>query len=492
MRLSINQRIVAGFVVLIISFGVIGFIILDNLEKSRKLTEHNAMVNQPSLLYLNKLNLVITNSRNYSYTWLSLDISSHSDKQGLKTIHTETYPDTKERITELYDGWNQSDRDSMDVLFEDLEMILQLQTIMMQKLNNIDAYQDFLLRVEMEGLFEKISEGTDFLLVRLGNLLDRITEKVTKEEEEMLASFSSIRTANITLSGIAVIIGLIVMWVTLRAVKLQAQKEAAVTERDMVKEQHAIIEEKNREILASITYAQRIQNSILPPDENFQKAFSDHFVFYCPRDIVSGDFYWMHTFENGELLVAAADSTGHGVPGAFVSLVCYNSLNTSIKEFGITKPSTILDKAAELVQESFVKQGANVRDGMDISLCKIAPTHLEFAGANNSGYLVSNGEWTELKACRQPVGAYESRKPFECMKEPVKPGDRIYLFSDGFIDQFGGPKGKKYKKPKFLELLKELQPLPMNEQLNRLEKELTDWRGDLAQIDDVLVIGITI
>lgn len=490
MKLSVNHRIIIGFGVLIVTFGVFGFIIMKNLERSRELIQHNAMVNQPSLLHLNEFNLLVINARNYTNTWLSIDISDHPDKSALSTLHQDLYPKNKDELSELMNKWELTHKDSLLSLFNQFDRIVEKQQYIMTGLGTIGAYQEFLLRVEMENLVDEVNNETTLLLGSLTNLRQQLELKIDKEEEQMLESFASIRNANIILSVIAVIIGLIVMWVTSRAVKFQAQKEVAVAERDMVQEQKEIIEEKNREILDSITYAQRIQNSILPPNHKFESAFKDHFVFYQPRDIVSGDFYWMYQLSDNELLIAAADSTGHGVPGAFVSLVCHNSLNAAVKEFGITQPSQILDKASELVQESFAQQGANVRDGMDISICKIESGKLEYAGANNSGYILRDNQWIELKACRQPVGAYENRKPFVNHSQEIIEGDKLYLFTDGFIDQFGGPKDKKYKKPNFLNLLKQDKSGSLNQQADNLNNELVTWRGKHEQVDDVLVIGI--
>lgn len=465
---------------------------MRNVIRSQDLTEHNAMVNQPSLLHLGEFNLIIINSRTYVDSWVRNDISDHPDKVALIDLHNHRYPENRAALEALLPEWAADDRDSMVVLFDQFDEVLALQHEVMSGLNSIESYQDFLLRVELENKMEQVESITSNMLSGLTTLRTKWEAKVDTEEKEMLASFGQIRTANIILSVIAVIIGLIVMFVTMRAVKLQAQKQEAINERDMVREQKEIIEEQNREIVDSITYAQRIQNSILPPDDRFSARFKDHFVFYNPRDIVSGDFYWMYELGEDDILVAAADSTGHGVPGAFVSLVCYNSLNASIKEHHKDRPCDILDKSAELVKEAFSQQGADVKDGMDIALVRVRGKSLQYSGANNSGYIRRGDEWIELKACRQPVGMYENMKPFEITETELQEGDKVYLFTDGFVDQFGGPKGKKYKKPNFLKLLESVQHLSMNDQRTELLAELTRWRGDLDQIDDVLVIGLTI
>ena len=275
--------------------------------------------------------------------------------------------------------------------------------------------------------------------------------------------------------------------------------------------------EKNQEIIDSITYAKRIQEAILPADEFFFSKLPNAFINYMPKDIVAGDFYWMESFQNPDddteeiILFAAADCTGHGVPGAMVSVVCSNALNRSVREYGLYHPNQILDKAAMIVEETFSQSNNDVKDGMDISLCAYYPKQqkLEWAGANNPLYIVSKHESSiefdrellddrfpanlfEIKADKQPIGKYENRKPYTLHTIPLKAGDTIYSFSDGFADQFGGEKGKKYKTKKMKEFLISIYNHPINEHNVLLKWEFTDWRGDLEQLDDVCVIGFRV
>lgn len=251
------------------------------------------------------------------------------------------------------------------------------------------------------------------------------------------------------------------------------------------------VEAKANEILDSISYAKRIQKAILPPDKLIKKNLPNSFVLYKPKDIVAGDFYWLETIGN-KVLFAAADCTGHGVPGAMVSVICNNSLNRSVREFGLKKPGEILDKTRELVIQEFEKSEEEVKDGMDIALCALEETNLLYAGANNALWIIRSGEVLETKADKMPIGKYAELNPFTTHEIELQKGDSIYIFSDGYVDQFGGEKGKKLKAKNFKALLLSIQGLSMEEQKPYLDKAFEDWRGPLEQIDDVCIIGISI
>ncbi|MCD6069229.1 MAG: protein serine/threonine phosphatase [Bacteroidetes bacterium] len=264
----------------------------------------------------------------------------------------------------------------------------------------------------------------------------------------------------------------------------------------LIEEQKHLVEEQQREMIDSITYAKRLQDAILPPREFIDSHLPQNFVLYKPKDIVAGDFYWAESI--GDLFfIAAADSTGHGVPGAMVSVVCSNALNRTVKEFGLTDTGKILDKTRELVLQTFEKSTSEVKDGMDISLlCVNAKSKkVYWSGANNPlwyvpGPLGTSGSLTEIKADKQPIGKADSTKPYTTQHIEYKEGSVFYLFTDGFADQFGGPVGKKFKYKPFAELLLKNSHLAMQEQAGIIEKAFTDWKGSLEQVDDVCVIGI--
>ncbi len=285
--------------------------------------------------------------------------------------------------------------------------------------------------------------------------------------------------------------------------------------------QKEVVEEKNKEITDSILYAKRIQSAILPPVKMVSQHLPNSFILYQPKDIVAGDFYWLEQRDN-KVLFAAADCTGHGVPGAMVSVICNNGLNRSVREHGITEPGKILDKTREIVIAEFEKSEEEVKDGMDIALCALLQTpghtqgeksQLQYAGANNPLWIIrkytENATKTtlppeakttvidshlfiEVKADKQPIGKYGDATPFTTHEIDLQQGDQIYVFTDGFQDQFGGPKGKKFKPSALRKLLLSIAHEPMNIQRQLLENALENWRGELEQIDDVCIIGVRV
>ncbi len=263
----------------------------------------------------------------------------------------------------------------------------------------------------------------------------------------------------------------------------------------VIEKQKFEVEEKNKEIIDSITYAKRIQSALLASDKLLTQNFEEHFVLYKPRDIVSGDFYWA-TEHQGRFYFILADCTGHGVPGAFMSLLNISKLSETITQKNIIEPHEILNDVrkeivAVLNQDSTV--GKDVKDGMDCVLfCidKNKKNEISFACANNPLWLCRNKEMIEFKGDKMPVGKFlENEKPFTKMKLTLEPGDIIYLFSDGYADQFGGKQGKKFKYKQFKEELVRHSSQPMEQQKKTINTIMSDWRGDLQQVDDILVGG---
>jgi len=306
-------------------------------------------------------------------------------------------------------------------------------------------------------------------------------------------------------AGFLMYLGVIIISVGLIFWNYRFKKEVVSRKlsEDKLKEQH-------KEITDSINYAKRLQDAILPKFSEVDKFLNQNFILFKPKDKVSGDFYWFEQ-KNNLSLIAAADCTGHGVPGAMVSIVCSNALHRSVNEFNKKQPNHILEKTRELVIETFTKSGDDVKDGMDISLCAITDKSLIFSGANNplwiiratklltqeqlehrSTFTLNDFSLIEFKADKQPVGLYEGMKPFTQIEIELFSKDTLYLFTDGFPDQFGGIKGKKYKYKPFKKLLLENFQQPMLEQKEILLSEFNSWKGENEQIDDVCIIGIQI
>ncbi len=304
-------------------------------------------------------------------------------------------------------------------------------------------------------------------------------------------------------SYIIIVVGSIAYYIRWRESALKARQkvlEQTVEERTAeVIEEKKIVEVKNKEILDSIAYARRIQSTILPSIRAFKTHLDDSFVLYLPKDIVAGDFYWLERVKgDNRLFFAACDCTGHGVPGALVSVVCHNALNKALHEFGRRTPAEILDKTGELVIENFNKNmdiNDEVKDGMDASVCAFDPEtgQLTWAGANNPLMLIRNGEPViELKADKQPVGQSDKRRPYTNHTFQLQKGDLIYLITDGFADQFGGDNNKKFQKSRLRELLFSIHTVPMDQQRSSLLTTFEKWRGNNEQVDDVTIIGVRV
>jgi len=264
------------------------------------------------------------------------------------------------------------------------------------------------------------------------------------------------------------------------------------------KELKNLLIQKNKDITDSITYAKKIQEAILPSEKQVALLLPQSFVIYKPKDIVSGDFYWATQWEN-KILFATADCTGHGVPGAFMSIVGQNLLNQAINEYGLTKPNLILNSLNKGISHTLNqnKDTIEIKDGMDISLCcwDIKSMVLEFAGAYNPLWIVRNNEIIVIEGDKFPVGSFVDDRPLNFTNNEILllKGDIIYIFTDGYADQFGGPNGKKFKQKQLKKLLLQIHREPLSLQREILEKCIEDWKGvKEEQLDDILFMGISV
>lgn len=275
--------------------------------------------------------------------------------------------------------------------------------------------------------------------------------------------------------------------------RITKQKSKLAQQNKEILEKNEIIAAKREAILESINYAKRIQTAILPPDSLIHEKLPESFVLYLPKDIVAGDFYWLEDV-NDRIYFAAADCTGHGVPGAMVSVMCHNALNRCVRELKLTCPGKILDQTKAFIKEEFAQSESKIKDGMDISLCVWNPTErkLTWAGANNPLWIkrTNSVELEIIKPDKQPIANYIIDEPFTAHHFDISKGDIVYLFSDGFPDQFGGERGKKFKVGALKKLLLSIAHLPMDEQKSALEKAFQNWKGSLEQIDDVCFMGV--
>jgi serine phosphatase RsbU (regulator of sigma subunit)/TPR repeat protein len=350
-------------------------------------------------------------------------------------------------------------------------------------LSNMDAKEElYRFEIEKEFELEKLADSLLFM-----QQMEVKSEQI-KTQNEKIKREKSI-TYSLFLGMLIVSASLIIIFKNLK--KTKKQKGIIEDQKAIVESANDELEEKNKEIMDSINYAKRIQSAILPPIKTVKKHFEESFILYKPKDIVAGDFYWMEK-KNEKILFAAADCTGHGVPGAMVSVVCNNGLNRSVREHDLTVPGEILDKTREIIIEEFQKSEEDVKDGMDIALCSVTGMKLQYAGAYNPLWIIRNGEIIERKADKQPIGQFENTKPYTTHSFDLEKGDTIYIFSDGYVDQFGGERGKKFKGKAFRELLLSIQEKNMEDQKTIINKTFETWKGELEQIDDICIIGVRV
>lgn len=280
-------------------------------------------------------------------------------------------------------------------------------------------------------------------------------------------------------------------------IKVINEKNRILEEKHIkVVEQHEKIVDQQKEIIGDLKYSKRIQRSILPNTKEIGKALKDYFIVDLPRNIVSGDFYWIG-HSGDRKAIAVADCTGHGLSGALLTMAGMAFLNDIMARGEDLSPGDVLNQLRNMVMNLLKQTGeeGEASDGLDISLTIISPDNkkLWFAGANNPMYIIQNGELSIVKGDRMPIGIHLNfDRPFTTHEIEVSTGDYIYLFSDGYADQFGGPKNKKFRYKQFQELLFKIHESPMKEQKIILEKTFTDWMGERVQIDDVLVMGYKI
>lgn len=474
--------------------------------------------NDSSLFYLEKLKAFEDKMNSTSKYFLHQNfgsyynnISSHnlaieSFQKALKVTETENMIDSKATclmlIAKVYMATKQFQK-AEQLLFQSIEIAKENE--LLHETN--ESYVMLIELYELQGNYkkafetEKLNDKIEKEIYNLDkiNKINEIESQLKLTEKEAIIAQKELDLKNEQLNTVEAkskvtqlfylvalffVIIIFVVFILVRARKLNAK----------INTQKLMLEEKNTEITDSINYAKRIQSAILPATEYFKEQLPNSFILYKPKDIVAGDFYWMQTV-NETILFAAADCTGHGVPGALVSVVCSNALNQSVKELNSTNPSKILEETRVLVKERFNKGNeVNVKDGMDIALCSLnkQTNEIEFSGANNPLWVIRNGELIIYKGDKQPIGKHFKESPFTNYKEQLQKDDMLYVFSDGYADQFGGPKGKKFMYGQLKKLVLEVAHKSIDEQHNILNQTFEDWKGDLEQLDDVCFIGVRI
>ncbi len=341
-----------------------------------------------------------------------------------------------------------------------------------------DAYNNQLLYKQYADSATLQERKSKMLEIEVKYDIARKENELQLQKEQLSAGT---RQRNLLVAGIAAV--LLLLLVSVRAFLLKKKTNK------LISAQKKLVEEKQKEVIDSIRYAQRIQEALLAHDSLIAANLPAYFVYYKPKDIVSGDFYWACKNHNGFYL-AVCDSTGHGVPGAFMSLLNSTFLNEAITEKGIAEPAAVFNHVRKRLTESLPKE--EQKDGMDGTLVRFSSNRISWASAHNRFVVIRNNELLEMQADRMPVGKSENEKLFMHYETDLQPGDQLYLFTDGFADQFGGPKGKKFKNKQLHELLLNNQNQPMEQQQAALDAALKAWQGGLEQVDDILVMGIRI
>lgn len=369
----------------------------------------------------------------------------------------------------------------------------------------------------LEGNDSKWSQWTketfrEYTNLHEGNYTFRVKAKNIYGTESLTAQYSFIVLPPWYRSFFAyvsyVILAFMLLWLFVRLYTYRLKREnirleGIVTERtaevvkqkDEIVSKNIVLEYQKKEIEDSIRYARRIQSAVIPSEKVCRDLLPESFVVFKPLNIVSGDFYWISRV-GSKTIFTAADCTGHGVPGAFMSMLGVAFLNEIVNKDNITSPEMILNHLREKVIQALQQQGipGEARDGMDIAIVVIDSQNnrLEYAGAYNPLIMIRNGEVTETTGDKMPIGIYENMHPFSNNEITIEEGDVFYMSSDGFEDQFGGPDGKKFKSKKLKQLLLEIHKYPMEMQKEILEKTFEEWKGDLPQVDDVVLVGLAI
>jgi serine phosphatase RsbU (regulator of sigma subunit)/HAMP domain-containing protein len=592
-RFTVGRKIATGFGTLIfLTFLAFGLTMIT-LNESRKINSQITNLYTPSVSALQELNILVVRSKMLTANWVNIQQVVHEDKDKLKKLIKDEYPDLKKRISELSNDWNKDDKESIASIFNLMDELVALQEYIMTQLNSFAAYQDpnvqFEIRPMVEDADGEVNDKTRKILNKLTQLIEQQHKQSDSKNKEMLDSFSFLQNVVLGLGIMLLAGGILIAFFTARTIVrpvtqvkelllrmargvlpekniregndeigemslalnrlvgtmklttefarevgsgnfqsyykplseedklgialLKMREDLHVNEKmleDKVAQRTAEVVQQKAEIelqaqkievfykqvTDSIRYAKRIQEAILPPDNYVKKLLPDSFVLYKPKDIVSGDFYWFDQL-NGKVMFAAVDCTGHGVPGAFMSIVGHNLLRQIMSKYQDTQPSKILDELSKGVRDTLHQRSfeeSTSKDGMDITLCTLDKenSELEFAAAFNPLYLVRDGEIFEIKGNKFSVGIYleKETQKFTNHKLKLQKGDVIYIFSDGYADQFGGPKGKKFMQSQFRNLLFDIHRKPMPEQRRILDSTIEHWRGNEDQVDDILVMGM--
>ena len=558
-KFSIGKKIGLGFGLLLFCTSAIFLTTRLTLDSSKKINKHNTVTLSPSVDELQELKIQILESQMLITNWANVQTANeHPEKEKLRNLIDLRYPTLKQGIETLSKDWSADEVVlANDTLFPEIAGLFSYYDQVMTQLATFEDYDEPSIQFVINFM---IGEGGDiqsfnllgFLVNNVGialflggiiiafltirtivkpvqkfkKLILLLGKGIIPEEKmkprsdeigDMAVAFNDLVKGFKRTTEFANEIGsgnfeteyqplsesdalghsLLTMRKDLHG--LTSNLEQKVRERtEEVMRQKKEIEELLTEVTDSIKYAQRIQNAILPPKGYINKVLPNSFILFKPKDIVSGDFYWVEDKE-GKTAVAAVDCTGHGVPGALMTVVGYNKLHEAMSEAKEYTAAAILDGLNRGVINTFSQgnEESDVKDGMDAAMCVVdyKTRTIQFAGAYNPLYIIRSGsqEIEQIKGDKFPIGPFIGGiQNFQNHTVQLESGDTVYVFSDGYADQFGGEKGKKFRYKKFRELLIGMQDKGMNKQKELLDTTIESWRGELEQVDDILVIGIRV
>jgi len=437
----------------------------DNKDKDLILANYNALVKTYESTAKYK------SANKYLKKYIDLKNGYLEEEIGL---YKEKYSDEKRKKEETLKELDSTN----EHLKKKSNQLNETKTILDSTKTNLEVTKDSVEELEIATIEKNLKiEGL--------KIKTKLSEMEIKQNKKIISQQKKI--TYILIIGISVVILLAVFLLKLFLNKKKMNK--------ILRESKKEIEQKNIHITKSITYASKIQQALLPNETCFKENFKDYFIIFKPRDIVSGDFYYMQKI-NDYLLFAAVDCTGHGVPGAFMSMLGTSFLNNIVRKQEVTSSAQVLNLMREDVKRSLRQTGkkGEQKDGMDMVLCayNIKTSELQFAGAHNSLILIRNNELVEYKGDRMPIGIHRKEKEsFTNNTLKIEKGDKIYLYSDGFQDQMGGEANKKYKAKRFKQLLLETSKLDVKTQKERIEEEFEQWKANYKQIDDIVILGIS-
>ena len=483
-----NRRYKLVIAFIVITAIVSGTLIVTMVTLSRS-HDINRQINEefvPSIRVLQKLEGKTLRANDLIKEWAYVQrVEEDIHRKEMRLLSDSVLAAILGEVIQAKSAFTTEDQKRIDTLEIYVKQLIQQYRAIEEVLPTFDSYSDPLATMEADSYF---LEGSGIVLTaeRTSDVFQKLirsqTTRMNAEIEEMNEQFFILNWVLVVVSLFVVSAALaIAFFVT----QLRRQKEASDS-------QNIQLDLLYRDLTDSINYAQRLQSTILPTIGNVRQIFPQAFILYNPKAVVSGDFYWFKNI-GGKKLFAAADCTGHGVPGAFMSLVGHNFLNHVTKVF--IDPAQILNSMNRLGTEVMKNNNTQVRDGMDVALCAFDEKTLllEYCGANIPLYLVREGELLEYLPTKRSIGSFgEPGGTFKTQKIQLQEGDVIFACSDGYADQFGGPNNKKFMRKTFKDLLRRVAPLEMEAQKEALQHEFDSWKGSNEQTDDILVIGIRI